>query len=682
MKIRSIQIRIPNTVTLITSGLFSLAATIAIASPLAIQAADVYDLAIATPQNTCAASQGAQGAGGSVAIDGGKLVFTHGGSAGAGISDYLVARFPETTLAVGDAITLNFTIAGAPAPSLAWQPQSLRFGLFYIGDADPRTTNDYGPATGFRADYGRRMEKTNHNNGLRQRLRSSQNLFANNSARPVSTPDPTAFGYTRTPSGTITGTLAIRQVSTDTLEVTTSLGKIYPAADLVKVSGPLTLNALGIFITKHADTDRPAYTFTRLNVTHTPASNNAAATIAPVEVNPANTFTWWDAGDLIAIREDLRRNPETSPVQQAYTRLLADARAAAAVPLHSIMDKTRTPPSGDKHDYYTVGIYLWPNPDTPDHLPWVNRDGRRNPEHRNPEWDADTYTITINTIQTLALSSFFTGNAAHASRAVEHINHWFINPATRMNPNLNHAQVWPGRHEGSGWGAIEGVVLIELLDYIQLLSGTPAWTPEIDAGLRAWFADLAAWFLQNPKGQHILSSHENHGAWSLAMTATFARYGNRVDLMRQAIDRAHEKIDVEFAPDGSLPHELKRTLSLNYSIYCLRAFSVIARNAALLAPSSPETLWTYTGPSGQSIRQAFAFLAPYLLQQKPWPYPQIHGTGVGRGHTVQLTMLAHRAYGDSVFIDIARHIATKVSAPDDPQTWLLAIPPRTGIALN
>ncbi|HEV2835552.1 MAG TPA: alginate lyase family protein, partial [Pyrinomonadaceae bacterium] len=46
----------------------------------------------------------------------------------------------------------------------------------------------------------------------------------------------------------------------------------------------------------------------------------------------------------------------------------------------SVTTKTVTPPSGDKRDYMSQAPYFWPNPATKEGLPYIRRDGERNPE--------------------------------------------------------------------------------------------------------------------------------------------------------------------------------------------------------------------------------------------------------------------------------------------------------------
>src|SRR5260370_7836542 len=69
------------------------------------------------------------------------------------------------------------------------------------------------------------------------------------------------------------------------------------------------------------------------------------------------------------------------------TAVLAELerRAAALLDLEppTVVRKHTLPPSGDIHDYLSIAPYWWPNPDTADGLPWVQRDGHTNPRSRD-----------------------------------------------------------------------------------------------------------------------------------------------------------------------------------------------------------------------------------------------------------------------------------------------------------
>lgn len=60
-------------------------------------------------------------------------------------------------------------------------------------------------------------------------------------------------------------------------------------------------------------------------------------------------------------------------------RLLRCADHALSQGPWSVLDKLDQPPSRDKHDYYTIKPYFWPNPHTQTGLPYIRIDGKRVP---------------------------------------------------------------------------------------------------------------------------------------------------------------------------------------------------------------------------------------------------------------------------------------------------------------
>ncbi|HEX6738685.1 MAG TPA: alginate lyase family protein, partial [Vicinamibacteria bacterium] len=136
----------------------------------------------------------------------------------------------------------------------------------------------------------------------------------------------------------------------------------------------------------------------------------------------------------------LAKDPRLAP---ALERLRADAKQALTAGPFTVMTKSVTPPSGDKHDYMSQAPYFWPNPATPDGLPYVNRDGERNPEI-NQITDHQNMDRMVSAVETLALAYFFKGDEAYASKAAQLLRAWFLDAATHMNPNLQYAQFIPG----------------------------------------------------------------------------------------------------------------------------------------------------------------------------------------------------------------------------------------------
>ena len=87
-----------------------------------------------------------------------------------------------------------------------------------------------------------------------------------------------------------------------------------------------------------------------------------------------------DPDELISAKELVVSN--SSDVMPAYKVLIKAADRFLKKGPYSVMQKEKTPPSGDKHDYLSLSIYSWPNPKTKDGLPYITRDGQVNPDSK------------------------------------------------------------------------------------------------------------------------------------------------------------------------------------------------------------------------------------------------------------------------------------------------------------
>src|SRR5204862_5098322 len=102
-----------------------------------------------------------------------------------------------------------------------------------------------------------------------------------------------------------------------------------------------------------------------------------------------------------------------------------------------------------------------------------------------------------NSVETLALAYYLKGDEAYAARAVQLLRGFFLDPATRMNPNLQYAQFIPGVNTGRGIGLIETRGLSRVVDAIGLLAGSKVLSGEDKRGLRDWFSKFLQWMLES-----------------------------------------------------------------------------------------------------------------------------------------------------------------------------------------
>lgn len=307
-------------------------------------------------------------------------------------------------------------------------------------------------------------------------------------------------------------------------------------------------------------------------------------------------------------------------------------------PAYSVMLKRKTPPSGDKHDYMSVGPYWWPDSTKPDGLPYIRRDGQVNPERFGIQ-DAEYYTALCKDVYTLGIAWYFTHDPRYAAHAVKLVRTWFLDPATRMNPHLNYAQAIPGITAGRGIGVIDTHNTPLLLDGLQLLKAAPELTAADYIGVQSWYRRFLDWMRTSPIGLDEADELNNHGTWYDVQAVGIALFTGQPALARQIIEQdTKRRIDSQLQPDGRQPLELARTLSWNYSQMNLQGFQQLA----LLAENVNIDLWHYQSPGKKSLEQAFLWMLPFATGQKHWTYQQIKP--MDPSGYLELAMTAHSHY--------------------------------------
>jgi hypothetical protein len=313
-------------------------------------------------------------------------------------------------------------------------------------------------------------------------------------------------------------------------------------------------------------------------------------------------------------------------LQPALRRLRSDADAALRMNPPSVMDKLKPGASGDKHDYASQAPYFWPDPSKPDGLPYISKDGLVNPESRTETSDQMRIEALGRMVGSLALAYHFTGNEAYAAHAARCLRVWFLDPATRMNPNFKQGQAVPGLNTGRAIGLIEIGGAVEAIDASALLAGSAAWTDADAAGLKAWAEAFLDWLVNSDLGREEAAMEQNHGTMYDLRVALLALHVGRPELAREICETAKtRRIARQIEPDGRQPLELRRTKSFNYSRLNLRGLVALAEIGRRVGVD----LWGFRTADGRSIRAALDFLVPFVrTPAAPWPYEQIENKPV------------------------------------------------------
>jgi hypothetical protein len=265
--------------------------------------------------------------------------------------------------------------------------------------------------------------------------------------------------------------------------------------------------------------------------------------------------------------------------------------------------------AGGRHDFFSEGDYWWPDPKNPGG-PYIQRDGMSNPDNFVEHRRAMIRLSLI--VPALAAAYRITRDRRYSEHAARHLRAWFIDDATRMNPNLQYAQAIHGRFTGRGIGIIDTLHLVEVARAAGQLDLAAADL----RGVREWFSEYVRWMTTHPYGIAERDAKNNHGTCWVVQVAAFSQLSGDRDRMDYCRERYRTVlVPGQEAADGSFPLELQRTKPYGYSLFNLDAMAILVQTLS----TREDNLWKWRMPDGRGMAQATAYMYPYILDKNKWP---------------------------------------------------------------
>lgn len=295
-------------------------------------------------------------------------------------------------------------------------------------------------------------------------------------------------------------------------------------------------------------------------------------------------------------------------------RVLSDAEKYLKYVPETITDFIAQRSSGGKHDYYSEGDYWWPDPANPEG-PYIRKDGLTNPDNFTGHREAMRKLSII--VPALTAAFLISGDIKYADAAINHIDAWFINEDTKMNPNMRFAQAIKGRVTGRGIGIIDAIHLVEVVQAMIVLEEAELISPLKLNILKKWFGDFANWLMNDQFGIDERDNGNNHSTCWNMQVAEYSKFIG--DEAKMNFCREHfksELLPTQMKIDGSFPLELERTKPFGYSLFNLDAFVMVAQ----ILSTKKDNLWEYSTPDGKNLKTALDFIYPYIKDKSTWPY--------------------------------------------------------------
>ena len=239
----------------------------------------------------------------------------------------------------------------------------------------------------------------------------------------------------------------------------------------------------------------------------------------------------------------------------------------------------------------------------------------------NPDWWMDYDRVPLEkltqSVETLALAYYFTGNQIYASQALLLLQVWFLNPDTKMNPDLEFAQ------KSTHVGVIDTRFLSRIIDCIGILQNSGAWTDQDQTGMVEWCRQFSENAQKRVDQGHMDSGH-NISSWYHVQMASLALFTQNTELAHRLLQRTKARIDTALNSMGGFKRELNRTRSLSY--ICFHIYAMF--NLASMGEQVGIDLWNYRTIDGRGLELAIEYLNKYagIENKKQWPYKEIEGT--------------------------------------------------------
>ncbi|SOE23906.1 Alginate lyase [Spirosomataceae bacterium TFI 002] len=272
--------------------------------------------------------------------------------------------------------------------------------------------------------------------------------------------------------------------------------------------------------------------------------------------------------------------------------------------------------AGGIHDFYSEGDYWWPDSENPDG-PYIRRDGETNPENFTAHRHAMIRFSQV--VGSLTSAYLIEPKVEYLTQIKNHLNAWFVNEDTKMNPSLLYAQAIKGRVTGRGIGIIDMIQMMEVAQSVRVLEQKGALSESELVPIKACFDAYLEWITTHPYGIDERDTKNNHATCWVMQVATFARLTNNVEVLDYCKKRFKTVLlPNQMAQDGSFPLELERTKPYGYALFNTDAMVAVAH----ILSDEKESLWDFELSDGRTIKKAIEFMHPYVADKSKWTYPK------------------------------------------------------------
>ncbi|KAF9959302.1 hypothetical protein BGZ72_009879 [Mortierella alpina] len=344
-----------------------------------------------------------------------------------------------------------------------------------------------------------------------------------------------------------------------------------------------------------------------------------------------------------------------------------------------IKPKSKVAPSGDMHDYTSLARYFYRNPDTPNGLPYVRHDGKPNPE-MDTVWDYRLLRKMFRDCYFMGQAYFWTGDERYAEKTVYRVKQWFLDPETRMNPNVKYGSWIFGEKLGRAQGVLDMFKVYGMFEALKAIKDSKALQaePHVISDLQTWFRSYMVWLDSSDEAHHEMKAHNNHGTYFTVQYLSILEFlGSNAEAKAFAEEAKTVRVGPQIRKDGAQPYETARPISYYYSTFNLQGLILLA----MQADSHDVDLWNYRGQPedskkkskkepefevGGTIEDAIRYVADYGVRDaSEWPYPDSGDRPLTE--VLKMARIASLVYGRERWQEAIKKLEDKINEGDSDE---------------
>lgn len=305
------------------------------------------------------------------------------------------------------------------------------------------------------------------------------------------------------------------------------------------------------------------------------------------------------------------------------------------------------------NNFASLAPFYHPDPASDTGFPYIRIDGNRNPIAAQTS-DNKHVNRLYAIVYPCAVLYYFTKSEDYAIQAIQAIEKFFINPDTKMNPNITYSGMVIGNslEDLRIRGAIIDTNYLSIMpDLIELLKPSPHWTNDINSAMVLWFDTFSDWFKTNPRG--ILQGGYNHNIKTSYMKqlCAYLTFCGKTEEAKTYLESNLKNLMVaQIDSDGKQVLEMSRVKNRHYSNFNL----TLLVNLATIANSLGINVWNYEDSEGRgSIKKAMKYLAYYYLHPTEWTFSDEANNSAMTRSWLQAGV---ELYDDQILSDVFREV--------------------------